>query len=296
MANRKSEIPFQSAGTTARVDALANARVTVTSRGLGWQGLLVEAGTNPSWEIDDVAIDGQYLALNAGRAALHMEPRLGGSFTRVVVPPGALWLHPAGEGFSLRVPTACEYASVVLDAEKMARAVSARRMVMKPAFGVRDDQLAHVLQALVAEARAGGPLGVLYTDALFDALAVHLSLRYGNIRPPTARVFVSPQAIGRVRDYIEAHLHDDLRIEDLARVAGTNAQHFARAFKRQTGEPPYAHVLRRRLERARDAARSSDEPLFAIAQRLGFADQAHLTRLFRQRFGAPPGAYRRGHR
>jgi AraC family transcriptional regulator len=296
MTNRGSEIPFRSAGTSGRVDVLADARVSVSSEGLGWQGLVVEAGTNPSWEIDNVAIDGHYVALNAGPAPLLMEPRLGRSFTGIVVPPGSLWLQPAGEGISLRVPSACEYASVVLDAERMARSVSARRVVMRPAFGVRDDQLAHVLQAVVAEARGGGALGALYADALFEALAVHLALRYGDVRAPAGRAVLAPQAVGRVLEYIEAHLHDDLRVEDLAGIAGTSAQYFARAFKRHAGEPPHAFVLRRRLERARDAVRTSDEPLFAIAQRLGFADQAHLTRLFRRRFGAPPGAYRRRNR
>jgi AraC-like DNA-binding protein len=43
MTNRGSEIPFRSAGTSGRVDALADARVSVSSRGLGWQGLVVEA-------------------------------------------------------------------------------------------------------------------------------------------------------------------------------------------------------------------------------------------------------------
>jgi AraC family transcriptional regulator len=59
------------------------------------------------------------------------------------------------------------------------------------------------------------------------------------------------------------------------------------------GEPPHTYVLRRRLERAREALQTSDEPLLAIALRLGFSDQPHLTRLFRRRFGVPPGAFRR---
>ena len=127
-------------------------------------------------------------------------------------------------------------------------------------------------------------------------MSAHLALRYGTLRPRATRTSMPLSTIRRVREYVEAHLHDDLRVEDLARVAGTSAEYFARAFKRATGEAPYAHVLRRRLERARDALGASDEPLLAIAERLGFADQAHLTRLFRRQFGAPPGAFRRGAR
>lgn len=291
-----SAIPFRSAGTSERVEALDGASVSVTSRGLGWQGLVVEAGTNPSWDVTDVAVDGHYVAVNAAPDPLVMEVRIARSFVRSVLPPGSLWLHPAGEGFSVRVPGPCSYASVVLDAERMAGALSARRVDLEPRIAVRDDQLAHVVGALVAETRGGGRLGLLYADSLFAAIATHVALRHGSLQGQAAPAAVPAAALRRALDYIDANLGRELRVDQLARVAGAAARSFARAFKRRTGETPYAYVLRRRLERARDAVVAGDEPIFAIAARLGFADQAHLTRLFRRRFGAPPGALRRGGR
>ena len=68
---------------------------------------------------------------------------------------------------------------------------------------------------------------------------------------------------------------------------------FARAFRRATGAPVHAFVRERRLERAR-AMLVSDMPLAEIARVCGFADQSHLTRAFRTRYGVTPGEAREG--
>jgi AraC family transcriptional regulator len=61
------------------------------------------------------------------------------------------------------------------------------------------------------------------------------------------------------------------------------------------GEPPYAHVMRRRVEYAQEIMRRTHRPLSQIALDCGFADQAHLTRLFRRIAGVSPAVWRRLH-
>jgi AraC family transcriptional regulator len=48
----------------------------------------------------------------------------------------------------------------------------------------------------------------------------------------------------------------------------------------------------RRLERAKTLLRRTREPLAAIAQEAGFADQSHLTQMFRREIGVTPGRFR----
>ena len=93
--------------------------------------------------------------------------------------------------------------------------------------------------------------------------------------------------------YIEDHLEDPLRLTDLARELGLSPSHFARAFRQSAGTTPHAHVVALRLRRARALLLGSEQSLGQIAVGCGFTDQAHLTRLFRLRFGEPPGAWRR---
>jgi AraC family transcriptional regulator len=99
--------------------------------------------------------------------------------------------------------------------------------------------------------------------------------------------------IGRVRAYIDSNLHRTIHIRDLSAVARRSKAHFSRKFKLAVGESPHAYVVRRRLERACHLMMTSAEPLSEIALSVGFSDQAHLCRLFRQAFGQSPAHWRR---
>jgi AraC family transcriptional regulator len=99
--------------------------------------------------------------------------------------------------------------------------------------------------------------------------------------------------ITRVRAYIDGNLHRTIHIRDLSAVARRSPAHFSRKFKIAVGESPHAYVVRRRLERACHLMMTSAEPLSEIALSVGFSDQAHLCRLFRQAFGQSPAHWRR---
>ncbi|HUQ99283.1 MAG TPA: helix-turn-helix transcriptional regulator, partial [Gemmatimonadaceae bacterium] len=87
-----------------------------------------------------------------------------------------------------------------------------------------------------------------------------------------------------------AHLDASITVDVLAREAGLSPAHFARAFRETIGKPPHAYLLIMRLEHARRLLEDCDATLSDVAMRSGFADQAHLTRLFKRAFGVTPGA------
>lgn len=93
-----------------------------------------------------------------------------------------------------------------------------------------------------------------------------------------------------VRDYIDAHHAQDLRIETLAALAGLSRAHLTRAFGSAFGVAPHAYLNGVRLRRAQQALLRG-EPLAEVALATGFADQSHFTRRFRGMFGVPPGAW-----
>ena len=97
----------------------------------------------------------------------------------------------------------------------------------------------------------------------------------------------------RVRAYIDNNLHRTIHIRDLSAIARRSPAHFSRKFKLAVGESPHAYVVKRRLERACHLMMTSAEPLSEIALSVGFSDQAHLCRLFRQAFGRSPAHWRR---
>jgi AraC-like DNA-binding protein len=67
-----------------------------------------------------------------------------------------------------------------------------------------------------------------------------------------------------------------------------------RVFRAEVGLTPHAYVVDVRVRRAQALLKEGASPADAAA-RVGFADQAHLTRAFKARVGVAPGAYRRAH-
>src|SRR5258708_742340 len=99
--------------------------------------------------------------------------------------------------------------------------------------------------------------------------------------------------IARVRAFIDENLHRTIRAKDLGAVAQRSTAHFSRSFKQALGEPPHAYVVRRRLERSCHLMITSSASLSEIALSVGFSDQAHLCKLFKQAFGQSPSSWRR---
>ena len=109
----------------------------------------------------------------------------------------------------------------------------------------------------------------------------------------SARGGLAAWQILRVRAYIDGNLHRTIHIRDLSAVARRSPAHFSRKFKLAVGESPHAYVVRRRLEKACHLMITGAASLSEIALSVGFSDQAHLCRLFRQAFGQSPANWRR---
>ncbi|MBM7070370.1 AraC family transcriptional regulator [Actibacterium sp. 188UL27-1] len=94
-------------------------------------------------------------------------------------------------------------------------------------------------------------------------------------------------------DLIETRLCDsDLSISHLADAACLSSSRFSSVFRAMVGETPYAFILRRRAEYARDLIIGTREPLSQIAYDAGFSSQAHMTVVIRKVFGVTPAAMR----
>src|ERR1700741_13340 len=99
--------------------------------------------------------------------------------------------------------------------------------------------------------------------------------------------------IARVRSFIDRNLHVTIHTSDLSAVARRSPAHFARSFKHSFGESPHAYVMRRRLEKACHLMMTSSESLSQIALNVGFSDQSHLCKRFKEALGQSPSNWRR---
>ncbi|TVQ24681.1 MAG: AraC family transcriptional regulator [Spirochaetaceae bacterium] len=82
-------------------------------------------------------------------------------------------------------------------------------------------------------------------------------------------------------------------IRERLRRLGRSYDHQARLFRRAYGVTPLQYVTARRIERAKNLLRDSDESIASIGRAMGFADVVYFNRLFRRVTGVTPGSYRR---
>jgi len=269
----------------------------VTSQALDWPGMLVEAGRNDVAAVDDLVGDQHYLSLNLDSAPLQLEVKQPHGFQQYTVPPQSLWVSPSADPITLRLNSTLHYLRVSIDPLHLGRLISPSLDDVGPVrlrrtYAVQSPQMAHLMLALRAEADDRNPGGLATIEAVTTALGNLLVREAGIEQPRPARVHggLSSLAKRRVLELIDAGLDARLTIESLAQEVGLSAAHFARAFKQTLGRAPHQYLLGRRLERARQLIETTDASLSDIAQRTGFADQAHFTRLFKRAFGATPGA------
>src|SRR5262249_36435800 len=160
---------------------------------------------------------------------------------------------------------------------------------------MRDSRLGSLLAAVNAERVAGFPNGRLFLDSVEQAIAVVLVKGYAarGQREGTHRGGLGPARLRRVTELVQAKMHDDLSLVDLAQSTGLSSAHFSEMFRQSTGETPHQFVIRLRVERAKRMLREPDPRVLDVAIACGFKTQQHFARVFRQRCGASPMEYRR---
>jgi AraC-like DNA-binding protein len=92
--------------------------------------------------------------------------------------------------------------------------------------------------------------------------------------------------------YIEANLHVNIQIEDLAKIAFLHPNYFITSFKNFMGCSPIQYVTNRRIELAKQLLMETDFPVATIAKKVGMQNH-YLSRLFKRYMGLTPIHYRK---
>jgi AraC family transcriptional regulator len=103
----------------------------------------------------------------------------------------------------------------------------------------------------------------------------------------------APRWLGRVKERMHEEFSDKIKMCDLAAEAGVHPVHLARAFRRSERLTPGEYLQRLRVRAACRKLHDAEYPLAAIAMECGFADQSHLTRIFRKFTKTTPEQFRR---
>jgi AraC family transcriptional regulator len=165
---------------------------------------------------------------------------------------------------------------------------------LRPSRRFADPRLSAMVSAVHAEMIAGFPSGRLFLDSVEQAMAVTLVNGHA-IRHRPVKLYrggLGAARLRRIRELVHAKMEDDLSLDEMAQSVGLSTAHFARMFRKSTGETPHQFVLRQRLERAKAMLHAPDARVLDIAVACGFKTQQHFAQVFRDVWGVSPTEYR----
>ena len=107
-------------------------------------------------------------------------------------------------------------------------------------------------------------------------------------------------ASGRVRDfyikealnYIEQNFQNDISVENIASFCGLNRTYFGRIFKETVGKSPQQFLLSYRMAKAAELLKLTDLSISDIGNAVGYPNQLHFSRAYKNVYGVSPREWR----
>lgn len=265
---------------------------------LGWSSLYVSMQREKPYA-DSFDANKDHLIVLHRDGPVTVARDMHGQYAEKVVPIGGLFILPAGEDFSVELRESLSTVHLYVRSELVGEAASElcrgdpESVEILAQLGAQDsliEQAVHTACQFMREQVYSN----WAADSVARTLAIQLIRKHSSARllaeAPTHGL--SDSKLRQVKAYIDENLEDNLSLSMLSGIVALSPIHFARQFKRSTGQSPYQYLLNARIEAAKRLLRSS-MPIAEIAFQCGFAHQEHLTRTFRKLAGTTPAAYRR---
>jgi AraC family transcriptional regulator len=158
-----------------------------------------------------------------------------------------------------------------------------------------DPMIEQLLRARSAANEMAREPARLYLRCLYAAILTWAAARK-TIKCPFRQHAVTQLAkwrFARVRKYIDLHIEEPIRLQDLAKAAGLSRMHFAAQFREYTGISPGKFVTMQRIHHAKVLLGDPMRTLADVAFSVGFRTQAHFTTVFPRVVGNTPNCWRK---
>jgi AraC family transcriptional regulator, regulatory protein of adaptative response / methylphosphotriester-DNA alkyltransferase methyltransferase len=95
--------------------------------------------------------------------------------------------------------------------------------------------------------------------------------------------------------WIRKNYDKSFTLQDISGALAVHPHYLHRVFRKQMGKTPAEYLTEIRLKAAREWLENTDKSLTEIALDAGFSSLSHFSRVFKHRYGLPPGLYRKKH-
>lgn len=100
--------------------------------------------------------------------------------------------------------------------------------------------------------------------------------------------------VEQILDYLDSHYNEKISLDQIARNMYLSPFYISKIFKSETGDTPINHLIRVRMEKARQLLdQNRNASIQDIAQCVGYEDAYHFSKLFKKHFGQSPSGYRK---
>jgi AraC family transcriptional regulator len=270
----------------------------VASYHAGWKGLTFIHYCHPPHQTMEHCLLQHSLVITDPKSCFQAERRLDGKFKHYAHGNGRVDVIPAFLSHWTNWDREVEFSVIAICPtllNQTTQELMQREKELIPQFSIDDPVIQQLALALKTEIRTGCMSGSLYGESLGTALAARLVQNYAVSKPSLEfKANSLPQSqLEQVIDYMKANLTQDLSILDLATLISMSESHFSRSFKQSVGITPYQYLMQQRVERAKQLLKQQAISISNIALDCGFANQTHLTKVFRQMTGVTPKAYQK---
>ncbi len=152
------------------------------------------------------------------------------------------------------------------------------------------------INAALLRADGGSKAGFLMKTAKTHALAIELLmiiLEVSRIRDDAEEILRRHNRLTPLLHYMATHIEQPQSTSLLASRVNLSEPRFFEVFLKSVGMPPGRYLQQLRLRKAQELLLATDMQVKEIAQKTGYQDEFHFSRLFKKRFGISPKSYRR---
>jgi len=152
-----------------------------------------------------------------------------------------------------------------------------------------DDVLEVYFHSLLTYFRQFTPPSEVLLKLKFEELVINILSN--TTHQPLKSFFSEICRSGRpsIREIMEANFFSNLSLDEFARLCARSLSAFKEEFKNTYHTTPGKWLLERRLEYSRYLLETSDISIDEVCALSGFENRSHFNRVFKNRYGHPPG-------
>lgn len=148
-----------------------------------------------------------------------------------------------------------------------------------------------IIGEICAEQEADGP-GSAAAIASYVRAFLSLLLQKMSFDGESAGHSWTNNIVSELQEYIREHLHEPLPLQELSGYVSLSPSYLCKLFKQVTGETITGYIHNLRIARATEYLADPSLSLSEIAERLGFYDQFHFSKVFKAHTSMSPSKYR----